>query len=87
MRPSMLPQLSQEFRLYHNLWANENGTEFIKVNADGSEELAAEIGPSRVRVRTKHLRQFQAGKQLDLVLSLSSLTYVSVNRPGFPGGS
>ncbi len=77
MRPSMLPQLSQEFRLYHNLWANENGTEFIKVNADGSEELAAEIGPSRVRVRTKHLRQFQAGKQLDLVLRLTSLTYVS----------
>ena len=77
LRSSMLPQLSEEFRLYHNLWVNENGTEFIKVKADGAEEPAAEISPNRVRVRTKYLRQFQAGKQLDLVLGLSSLSYVS----------
>ena len=32
------------------------------------KNLAAEIGPKSVRVRTKYLRQFQAGKQLDLVL-------------------
>ena len=77
LRPSMLPQLSEEFRLYHNLWVNENGTEFIRVQDDGAEELAAEISSNRVRVRTKYLRQFQAGKQLDLVLRLSSLIYVS----------
>ena len=76
MRPPMKPQLSEEFRLYHNLWANETGTEFIKVNDDGSEEPAAEIGPTSVRVRTKFIRQFQAGKQLDLVLRISSYQYV-----------
>ena len=72
VRPDMLPQLSEEFRLYHNLWVNETGTEFIKVNDDGSEELAAAIGPNGVRVRTKLLRQFQAGKQMDIVLRISS---------------
>ena len=76
VRPRMLPQLSEEFRLYHNLWASHDGTEFIKVNRDGSEEAAAEIGPDSVKVRTKFDRQFQAGKQLDLVLRLSSMTYV-----------
>lgn len=77
VRARMLPQLSEEFRLYHNLWASRDGTEFIKVNLDGSDEIAAKIGPDSVKVRTKFVRQFQAGKQLDLVLRLSSLTYVA----------
>ena len=76
LRPPMKPQLSEEFRLYHNLWADDTGTEFVKVNDDGSEEPAAEIGPTSVRVRTKFIRQFQAGKQLDLVLRISSHQYV-----------
>ena len=74
--PRMLPQLSEEFRLYHNLWVNERGTELVKVNDDGSEEVAAEIGPKKVRVRTKYLRQFQAGRKLDLVLRVDSVRYV-----------
>ena len=76
VRPEMKPQLSEEFRLYHNLWANEIGTEFIKVNRDGSEEKAAKIGPKCVEVRTPLLRQFQAAKQLDLVLRISSYQYL-----------
>ena len=76
VRPPMRPQLSEEFRLYHNLWNNETGTAFVKVHDDGSDELAAEIGPESVRVRTPLLRQFQAAKQLDLVLRLSSYQYV-----------
>jgi len=76
VRPPMRPQLSEEFRLYHNLWSNEIGTAFIKVHDDGSDEPAAEIGPENVRVRTPFLRQFQAAKQLDLVLRISSYQYV-----------
>ena len=76
VRPEMLPQLSEEFRLYHNLWSNETATLFVKVRDDGSDELAAEIGPESVRVRTPLLRQFQAAKQLDLVLRISSYRYV-----------
>ena len=76
VRPRMKPQLGEEFRLYHNLWANETGTEFIKVNDDGSEELAARVGPKCVEVRTPLLRQFLAAKQLDLVLRIHSYQYV-----------
>ena len=75
-RPRMNPQLGEEFRLYHNLWANEIGTEFFKVSRDGSEEPAARVGPKCVEVRTPLLRQFLAAKQLDLVLRIHSRQYV-----------
>ena len=75
VRSPMRPELSEEFRLYHNLWTND-GAKFLKVNADGSDELAAEIDSESVRVRTPLLRQFQAAKQLDLVLRISSYQYV-----------
>ncbi len=75
LRPRMLPQLTEEFRLHHNLWANDRSPEFIKIKPDGTEEVAAEIGPDSVRVRTKYLRQFLAGKQMDLVLRVSSVLY------------
>ena len=75
LRPRMLPQLSEEFRLYHNLWVNDSGAELIKVRADGSEEVVAEISALRVLVRTKYLLQFLAGKQMDLVLRVSSVLY------------
>ena len=68
VRPPMKPQLSEEFRLYHNLWANEAGDGVHQGQRRlAPEEPAARIGPKSVEVRTPLLRQFQAGKQLDLV--------------------
>lgn len=75
IKNEMLPQLSEEFRLYHNLWANATGTTLIKVKDDGTEEIVAEISPSLVRVRTSYLKQFQAARQLDLLLFLDSVEY------------
>lgn len=75
LRPRMLPQLCEEFRLYHNLWVDDSGTELVKINADGTEEVAARISADDVRVRTKYLLQFLAGKQMDLVLRVSSVLY------------
>ena len=75
VRPPLRPALSEEFRLYHNLWTND-GAKFVKIKADGSDEVAAEIGADSVRVRTPLLRQFLAAKQLGLVLRISSYQYV-----------
>lgn len=75
-RPRMLPQISEEFRLYHNLWLARDGTKAYKLNNDGTEEIAAEISDDYVRIRTKLLRQFQAGRQLDLLLFIDSVQYV-----------
>lgn len=75
-RPEMLPQLAEEFRLYHNLWSTSDLRKLYKLKNDGLEELVAEISEDEVRVRTKYLRQFQAGRQLDLSLFLDSIQFV-----------
>src|SRR5215218_2552228 len=71
------PQISEEFRLYHNLWVDRRSGHLIKVEDNGSESVAAEIGPDEVRIRTHLLRQFQAARQLDLLLFIDSVRYVN----------
>lgn len=76
MKPRQLPQLCEEFRLFHNLWADPRGAHLIKVDLDGSEYVAAEITERSVRVRTNLLRQYQAARQLDLLVFIDSVRYV-----------
>jgi len=75
MRPEMLPQISEEFRLYHNLWMSPNGTRLFKIDDDGSEYEAVRIAKDHVEIRTNLLRQFQAGRQFDLVLFIDSVQH------------
>lgn len=74
--PEMLPQLAEEFRHYHNLWVSPDGTRLIKLKDDGSQYVAAEVTRDKVRVRTNLLKQFQAGRQLDLLLFIDSVQFV-----------
>lgn len=73
VKPRMLPQLTEEFRLFHNLWLDPNGNQAVKVCDDGTEEIVAELAHDTVRVRTKYLRQFQAARQVDLLLFIDSV--------------
>ena len=73
--PPTHPALIEEFRLYHNLWTSD-GTKFFKMTADGATEPAVTVSSEQVLVDTRLLRQFQAAKQLDLVLRISSYRYV-----------
>lgn len=59
-KPDMLPQVVEEFRLYHNLWSSSDSSQLVKVEEDGNVYVAAEITRDRVRIRTKLLRQFVA---------------------------
>lgn len=79
IRPNMLPQLSEDFRLFHNLWIDSDNKTAIKVNNDGTEEIAAEISEQLVRIRTKYLRQYQAARQLDLILFIDSMSNLNVS--------
>jgi hypothetical protein len=76
IKPRSLPQVSEEFRLFHNLWTDPIGRQLVKVENDGSEYVAAEIGDHEVKIRTSLLRQFQAARQLDLLLFIDSVRYV-----------
>lgn len=52
-------ELIEEFRHLHNLCDSGDGRLF-QIGDDGSELVAAEVTPERVRVLTRLLRSFQA---------------------------
>ena len=60
--------LSEEFRLYHNLYHDRHNDRYIHVDDRGNEVVAAEIDPGRARVLTRLLRQYMAARQLALAL-------------------
>ena len=56
LHPSYL-EIVQEFRLFHNLWWDDERSADMKGHEDGSEEAAVEVSDSEVRVKTRLLRQ------------------------------
>lgn len=71
-RPSNM-ELCEEFRLYHNLYWDTAKSSFIKPYEDGTSEIAVEVSKDLVRIRTKLLRQYQAARQMDLLLFIDSV--------------
>lgn len=60
-------ELSEEFRLYHNLFFNDATNTFIKF-INGDEIEVAKIQYRNVLIKRKELLQFLAAKQYDLIL-------------------
>lgn len=78
------PEIVQEFRLFHNLWWDSERHVFMKLNEDGTEEVAIEVSSREVRVKTKLLRQYQAARQLDLLLFIDSVRHASSDKVALP---
>lgn len=76
--PDMLPQLCEEFRLYHNLWISPDGTEAKAASVDGEVTDVARISQNHVEVRLPYLVRYAAGRQKDLVLYIDWVRF-------FPG--
>lgn len=74
---TMLPQVSEEFRLFHNLWQSSDGSELVQIGMDGSDDTVGRISHEKVEIRTPLLRQFQAARHLDLILFVDSFRIVS----------
>jgi hypothetical protein len=60
--------LSEEFRLFHNLYHDRPNDRYLHIDDRGNEVVAAEVTNSRVRVPTRLLRQYMAARQLALVI-------------------
>ena len=74
--PSYL-EIVQEFRLFHNLWWDNERHVLMKAHEYGTSEVAVEVSDDEVRVKTKLLRQYQAARQLDQLLFIDSVRHAN----------
>ena len=89
MRDSFV-ELSQEFRLYHNLWPEPGKKRFMLIDANGDESEAARYGEDFLEIRTDLVLKFCAVKQLALAIYVDSYRDRMLNvhpslLPAFPG--
>ena len=59
-------EISEEFRLFHNLYHDIKTDEYIKVDDVGNEETVVVVGPNCIQIRLKEIRQFLAIKEMYL---------------------
>jgi len=68
-------ELDEEFRHYHDLAHDPTRGLLLSFDSSGREIEVVRFGPSEVRARLKHLRQFQAGTRLNLAIYIDSVRY------------
>jgi len=59
-------EISEEFRLFHNLYYDKKQNRYIKIDNDGNESVVATVEPSHIQIRLKEIRQFLAIKEMYL---------------------
>lgn len=65
LKPEYL-EISEEFRLFHNLFHDKEADYYYKIDNSGNEALVAIVEPSCVRIRLLEIRQFLAIKEMHL---------------------
>lgn len=61
-------EISEEFRLFHNLYHDRKTDQYIKIDEDGNEEIVAVVEPNSIHIRLKEIRQFLAIKEMYLAI-------------------
>ena len=68
-------EVSEEFRLFHNLYHNRKTDEYFKFDDDGNEDTVISVKPDCIQIRLKELRQFLAIKEMYLWIQHDYLEY------------
>jgi hypothetical protein len=68
-------EISEEFRLFHELFHDRKTDRFYKIDNAGNEELVAVIEPKCIKIRVKEIRQFLAVKEMHLAIFFDSKEY------------
>lgn len=61
-------ELSEEFRLFHNLYHDRKQDHYSKIDDSGNEHIVAITEANRIQIRLKELRQFLAIKEMHLAI-------------------
>ncbi len=67
VRPSY-PELSEDFRVFHNLYHDRDSNSYMKFDDAGNETVVAVVLPDEVQVRMKELADFLVEKDMFLCL-------------------
>lgn len=59
-------EISEEFRLFHNLYHDRKTDTYIKIDEAGNEITVAAVKSNKVQIRLKEIRQFLAIKEMYL---------------------
>jgi len=68
-------ELSQEFRLFHNLYPDPKNNRFVHIDANGDESEAVRYGKDFLEVRTDLLQAFCNTKQMAVAVYVDSIRY------------
>ena len=81
-------EISEEFRLFHDLYHDKKTDQYIKINEDGNEEVVAVVEPNDVQIRLKEIRQFLAIKEMYLAIQFifSETSTQTLEELGFTAG-
>ena len=82
-------EISEEFRLFHNLYHDRKTNQYIKISEDGNEEeIVAVVKPNYIQIRLKEIRQFLAIKEMYLAIQFifSESSTHSLEELGFTEG-
>ena len=66
-------EISEEFRLFHNLFHDKKTDRFYKLDDAGNEHLVATIESKCVKIRLLEIRQFCAVRELHLAIYMDSV--------------
>ena len=81
-------EISEEFRLFHDLYHDKKTNQHIKIDENGNEEVVAVVKPNYVQIRLKEIRQFLAIKEMYLAIQFifSESSTQSLEELGFTAG-
>jgi hypothetical protein len=68
-------EISEEFRLFHDLYHDRKEDRYYKISDAGNEELVATVESGKIQIRLKEIRQFLAIKEMHLVMFFDSHVY------------
>lgn len=78
LRPTHV-EILEEFRLFHNLFFDQNSSCYVKLDDSGSEQTVVKVTPEAVTVRLKEIRQFLAIKEMHLAVYFDIVRFSKVD--------
>ena len=68
-------EISEEFRLFHNLYHDRRSDEYLKIDDAGNEAIVAVVKPGLIQIRLKEIRQFLAVKEMHLSIQFDCVEH------------